>query len=147
MASHPIRIDQAPHSHRRALRRAVELPCEIVSRYVDEPLLYWATELTPYGIWLEAPAPMQVGEQVVVGFQPLVWWHRRELMVFAEVTRVAWHREASMRGMALEFIDITPHEQRALSAWLRGRPPQLPKRRARAQSRRRLPAPGALRAA
>ena len=27
-------------SARRALRRAVELPCELVSSYLDEPLLY-----------------------------------------------------------------------------------------------------------
>lgn len=141
MASRFVEIDHAPKSHRRALRRAVELPCEVVSRYVDEPLLYWATDLTPYGLWLEAPAPMQVGEQVVVCLQPTVWWHRRELMIFSEVTRVAWHRDAGVRGMALEFIDITPHEQRALSQWLRGRPPRLPKRRARAGGGRALPAP------
>ncbi|MEZ4440475.1 MAG: PilZ domain-containing protein [Polyangiaceae bacterium] len=134
-------LDQAPQSHRRALRRAVEIPCGIVSRYVDEPLLYWATDLSPFGLWLEAPAPMQVGEQVVVCFEPMVWWGRRELTIFAEVSRVAWDRERGTRGMGLEFLDITPHEQRALSAWLRGRPPQLPKRRARKRSRRSLPAP------
>jgi hypothetical protein len=138
-----LSIDNAPNSHRRALRRAVELPCEVVSRYVDEPLLYWATDLTPFGVWLEAPAPMQVGEQMVICFQPTVWWNQRELMIFAEVTRVAWNRDTNTRGMAIEFIDITPHEQRALTAWLRGRPPRLPQRRQRASSRRRLPAPRA----
>ena len=122
------------------MRRAVELPCELVSSYVDVPLLYWATDLTPYGLWLETPMPMQLGEQVVVCFKPHVWWSSRELMLFAEVTRVSSCRGQD-RGMGLEFLDISAHERRALEVWLRRRPPPLPKRRARAQSQRKLPQP------
>ena len=132
---------------RRALRRAVNLPCELVSKYVEEPLLYWASDLTPHGIWLETPAPMELGEQVVLCFQPTVWWHSRSLSLFAEVSRVLWSRAPSERGMALSFLDISQHEKRALSAWLRRRPPPLPKRRARSSSGRLLPMPNFLRAA
>ena len=53
-------------AHRRALRRAVDMPCEVISNYVDEPLLYWATDLSPYGLWLDTPFPMAGREQVVV---------------------------------------------------------------------------------
>jgi len=48
--------------------------------------------------------------------------------------------------MGLEFLDITEHEQRTLSAWLHRRPPPLPKRRAR-RGVAWLPEPRAIRAA
>jgi len=132
-------------SIRRALRRAVDIPCEIVSKFVDEPLLYWATDLSPYGIWIETPIPMRTGEMLVLCFQPPVWWSGRELRVFAEVSRVCTSRRracAGLSGMGLEFRDIPPHELRALGAWLRGRPPPLPKRRARENAMgRALPVP------
>ncbi len=128
-------MDLSASPKRRALRRAVELPCDLVSRYLDEPLLYWATDLSPFGLWLETPVPMQLGEQVVLSFQPAVWWPSREITVFAEVVRVTNGRRASARpartGMGLEFLDLDFNEQRALSAWLRGRPPPLPRRRKR----------------
>lgn len=126
--------------HRRALRRAVDMPCEVISNYVDEPLLYWATDLSPYGLWLDTPFPMAAGEQVVVSFSPPVWWPGRELILFAEVIRSKAARGDT--GMGMVFLDITAHEQRALSAWLRGRPPPLPRRRARSRSSvRPLPVP------
>jgi hypothetical protein len=134
-------------SYRRALRRAVQLPCELVSDHVDDPLLYWATDLTPYGIWLETRFPMALGEQVVLCFSPGIWWEARDLMLFAEVTRVTHQRGVEERGMGLEFLDITSHEQRALTAWLRNRPPPLPKRRARSSQTRGLPVPQCLIAA
>jgi hypothetical protein len=125
-------------SARRALRRAVELPCELVSSYLDEPLLYWATDLTPHGMWLDTSFPMLAGEVVAVCFEPAIWWSRRPLCVFAEVIRSTRGRTA---GMALSFLDMTPHEQRALNGWLRGRPPPLPRRRPRTATRRMLPIP------
>ncbi|MBW2528571.1 MAG: PilZ domain-containing protein [Deltaproteobacteria bacterium] len=131
---------------RRSLRRAVDLPCQLVSKFVDEPLLYWATDLSPEGVWIETPIPMRTGEVVVLCFQPAIWWPGRELRVFAEVARVNTvrrRRGASVAGMGLEFLDLSVHEQRALGAWLRGRPPPLPKRRPLPKSSRRaLPAPG-----
>lgn len=126
---------------RRALRRAVELPVELISEHVDQPLLYWATDLTPQGMWLDTSFPMQLGETVVVCFRPAVWWQARELMVFAQVSRSVWGRSSSEVGMGLEFLDISEHEQRALSAWLHRRPPPLPKRRARPQGPAWLPQP------
>ena len=125
---------QPPDSqHRRAMRRAVDIPCELVSRHVDSPLLYWATDLTPYGMWVETPIPMQIGEVVVVCFRPPVWWPGRELMVFSEVTRVANQARGrhGPRGMGVEFLDLPAHERRTLVSWLRRRPPPLPLRRAR----------------
>ena len=121
---------------RRALRRAVDIPIALVTRHIDEPLLYWATDLSPYGMWVETPFPMQLGESLVVCFRPGVCWPSRELQVFASVERASWasgKKQAS--GMGLNFDDITAHEQRALRGWLRWRPPPLPKRRGRTNAR------------
>lgn len=125
-------------SSRRSLRRAVQIPCELVSSYLDEPLLYWATDLTPHGMWLDTHFPMVVGEIVVVCFEPAIWWWQRPLGIFAEVVRATRGNDS---GMGLTFLDITLHEQRALQAWLRGRPPPLPRRRPRTPLRRQLPIP------
>ncbi len=130
---------------RRALRRAVDIPCELISRYVDQPLLYWATDLSPFGIWVETTTPMQMGEIVVLSFEPPAGWRNRGLTVFAEVTRVNANRRrhsAADTGMGLEFCDLTCHEHRALQGWLRGRPPPLPRRKRRnAEFERALPPP------
>ena len=120
-------------SGRKKVRRAVELPCDVVSRHVDEPLLYWATDLSSDGIWLQTPFPMRPGDEVVVCVRPTVWWSTRELILFAEVVRshCTGGSAPDADGMGLRFMDITNHEQRALDSWLRGRPPRLPRRRRR----------------
>jgi hypothetical protein len=133
-----MRESQVEAMRRRALRRAVEIPCEVVSRYVDQPLLYWATDLTPQGMWLDTNFPMERGEELVVCFKPAVWWPGRELMFFSEVVRSA---QGGSTGMGLRFLDIDVHEARALKAWLRFRPPPLPKRRPRSKKERLLPLP------
>ena len=138
-----LESNAAPPSARRALRRAVEIPCEIISSSVDQPLLHWATDLSPFGMWVETSFPMKAGEVVVVSFQPPVWWPAREITVFARITRVAdsGPPPAAGRGMGLELLDLTCHERRALQSWLRGRPPHLPRRRARTFGGHRLPSP------
>ncbi|MCC6522262.1 MAG: hypothetical protein IT373_06345 [Polyangiaceae bacterium] len=117
---------------RRAPRRNVELACELVTDDVDEPLLRWATDLSPFGLWLEAAEPLGPGETVVVCLEPPVCWPRgRELVVFAGVTRAGWGRRVADRGasgMGLDFIDLSPHEERVLRSWLGWRPTQ-PRRR------------------
>jgi len=131
-------------SGRRKMRRAVEIPCDIVTKHIDRPLIYWATNLSSDGIWLETRAPMHAGERVVVCIKPAIWWHARELMLFAEVVRSSSvvARSEHECGMGLVFTDITQHEQRALDGWLRGRPPRLPRRRRRtAFLQGELPAP------
>ena len=129
---------------RKKVRRAVDLPCDVVSRHVDQPLLYWATDLTSDGIWLQTPFPMRPGDEVVVCIHPAVWWPSRELILFAEVVRSHCAGDTGLQGdgMGLRFTDITGHEQRALDSWLRGRPPRLPRRRQRqAHGRLHLPEP------
>lgn len=136
-----MKIETSDIRQRRALRRAVDIPIQLVTRHVDEPLIYWATDLSPFGMWIETPFPMQLHDSMVVCFKPGVCWSSRALHIFASVERVS--RAAGVSGdsgMGLSFDDITAHEQRALSGWLRWRPPPLPKRRCRSRGRR-LPQP------
>ncbi len=126
------KIQLDPSVSRRALRRAVKQPCELVSQHHDEPVAYQAVDLSPFGVWLETDDPLQLGEVVVACFRPPGDWHLRELMVFSEVTRVVSSRGGQQRsggGMGLEFRDLTIQEFACLAWWLRNRPPPLPKRR------------------
>ncbi|MBI4704225.1 MAG: PilZ domain-containing protein [Deltaproteobacteria bacterium] len=132
---------------RRAVRRAVDLPCELITRYVDEPLLCWATDLSPLGAWIETPGPLWPGEVVVLSLRPIVRWPHREITVFAHVVRIAVSGRGERRdepGMGLEFRDLNRYEFGALQGWLRHRPPPLPRRRRRLVADHRLPPPRGL---
>ncbi|MCA9624960.1 MAG: PilZ domain-containing protein [Myxococcales bacterium] len=117
---------------RRAIRRAVGFDCELVSARVDQPLGYRVTDLSTHGLWIQTPDPVRAGEEVVVCFEPGEGWCWGELMVFAEVARVATSRERSAElgsGMGLEFLDLTRAEQGALAMWLAARRSPVPRRR------------------
>jgi hypothetical protein len=117
---------------RRSPRHTVELACEVVTRDVDEPLLLWATDLSPEGVWLETGQPIvDCGSELVVCLRPLVWWQARELIVFGEVARVSQGRRDQDvgGGVGVAFMDLTAGERFALRAWLRPRPERRPSRR------------------
>lgn len=123
---------------RRALRRAVHVECDVVSRWWDEPVPHLATDLSPQGIWLESALPLELGDEVVLAFRPPRWPKGCEVMVFGAVRRVDLRRRASdprRAGMGIEFLDLAVGDEGELTASLRGLPPPLPRRR-RARSRR-----------
>ena len=136
-------MHQVPEGSRRGIRRRVQLDCEVVSPREDEPLRFAMTDLSPFGMWLQTADPVRAGEQVVVCFEPrdveppadetaLPAWGLGELMVFAEVARVATSRRRVNEpgvGMGLEFLDLTGEEQEALDRWLRPRRAPVPRRR------------------
>lgn len=108
---------------RRGVRHEVELPCELITSQCDEPLLFWATDLSRVGIWLEAQEPLDRGNDVVLCFRPLAGWDADEVQVFAQVQRIQRrHQRASTLGMALEFGDLSELEAAALNRWLAPRP-------------------------
>lgn len=139
-----------PAGARRGIRRRVRMECELVSAREDDPLRFPITDLSPYGMWLQTPDPVRAGEQVVVCFEPhdsepsgQEPWRQGELMVFAEVARVATSRRRVNEpgvGMGLEFLDLTPDEHRALDRWLAPRKSPVPRRR-RPTPRYAVPAP------
>ena len=118
------------HYARRARRRAVDIPCELISREWDEPVLHRVTDISPYGVWVKTSFPRPVGERVVVSF---VGPHGRELTLFGQVARRLKSRVGgrTRRGMGLEFVDITRGQRIALHWALREMPDQSKARVAR----------------
>jgi len=110
----------------------VAVSCELVSPRADEPLSYDATDLSPHGMWIQTADPVRAGETVVVCFEPVQRWSGGQLMVFAEVARVSTSRRCESQpgvGMGLEFLDLTPREERLITNWLRDKRSPVPRRR------------------
>lgn len=117
---------------RRALRRAVDVPCEIITFDVEQPMVGRTRNLSPRGMWLETSHPFAVGEEVVVSFRPPHWHEELELTVFGEVARVQMERGRGGRpatGLGIEFIGLSTAEQDALERCLHGTPPPAPPHR------------------
>lgn len=113
---------------RRALRRAVHVECDVVSRWWDEPVPLLATDLSPFGVWLQSPFPLEVDEEMVLELRP-PRWQGADLQVFGAVRRVELRRRASdprASGMGVEFLDLREEEAAELARALRGLPPPLP---------------------
>jgi hypothetical protein len=114
---------------RRGLRRAVALECEAWSEAWDEPAPLCATELSPYGAWLETSYPLELGDWLVlsVRLRPKA----KELFVEGRVRRVELRRRITDKrraGMGVEFVDLAPTLRLVLDDVLRGTPPPLPER-------------------
>ena len=130
---------------RQSSRHRVELPCEVVTSASDTLLLMWATDMSASGLWLEAERPLELGEPLVICFQPGIWWHAKEIQVFAEVNRISRGKRGpgDRRGMGLSFLDLTQSERWQLRCWLRPRPEPRAHRRS-LESERRFQVPNAV---
>ncbi len=114
---------------RRANRKLVDLPCELVIDNWDAPIGHSIMDASPFGAWVRSSFPGKLGDIVVCCFQPEGWGKRRELILFAEVKRILTPSERfPRRGMGLEFLDITLSEQMALQRCLNPYPSRGPKR-------------------
>jgi hypothetical protein len=115
---------------RRAMRRVVDLPCQVVSSRAESPIDYNASDLSLDGMWLGTSEPLRTGETVVVCFDPpdarrlRTGWMSNEILVFARVVRVQTHAPrpgspaTAAAGMALELLDLCAAERRRLGQWL-----------------------------
>jgi hypothetical protein len=117
---------------RRSIRRAIRLSVEVVSERCEAPMRYVATDLSPVGMWMQTADPLRAGATCVVCFSPDGSWSGGELMIFAEVARVATSRrrlnEPGM-GMGVEFTDLEDDQRAMLAAWLATRRAPIPRRR------------------
>jgi len=121
-----------PPETRRAVRRGVDLDCDVIFGERDEPVPCRAIDLSPYGLWLETTILAEPGEHVVICFRPPNWPSMWNLTVFGEVARISKGRrkgDQGHTGMGIEFCDLTEAEHAALADCLRGLPPPLPRRR------------------
>jgi hypothetical protein len=111
------------HYARRAQRRAVEVPCEVVRATWDEPARHRMTDLSPYGGWIATALPLPIGEELVMCFLP-DGYCGREIQVFARVTRRVAHSDRRFAprarcGMGVAFLDLEDRERFELRRWLR----------------------------
>ncbi len=116
----PLDVSQRPSDTRRALRRAARVSCEIVSHYGDEPEIRLASDVSPFGMWIETPMPFHPGAEIVVAFRP-PRGEGREVLVFATVTRIVSGRKRSDRGplgMGVEFSDLGTRDRDEMTRWL-----------------------------
>jgi hypothetical protein len=125
-------MNESPHERtnvRRALRRAVDLPCEILTLDADEPLIGRATNLSPLGVWVEVAQSFVEGEEVVLTFRPPQCADGTELTLYGEVARVQtlWpHWDSPATGLGIEFVGLSPAEFQKLERCLHGLPPPFP---------------------
>jgi hypothetical protein len=122
-----VPIVEVDADDRRSLRRALPVPCDVVSHYWEHPVAHEATDLSLDGMWIDTLCPLHRGAEVVVSFLP-PRWSGGQLMVFARVARVNTGRRRRDRGrvgMGLEFADLTLSERVALQSSLCGVPPRL----------------------
>ncbi|MEM9187865.1 MAG: PilZ domain-containing protein [Myxococcota bacterium] len=111
---------------RRALRRAVHLECDLLSEVWDAPATHLATNLSPYGIWVDATFPLDIGDPVVLAFAPPNT--DVELLIDGTVRRAELRRRARdprPSGMGIEFGYLSPADAELLQQSLRGLPPPL----------------------
>jgi hypothetical protein len=111
------------------MRRAVDLPCEVVFPDQDEPVRCRARDLSASGVWLETSVLAKPGERVVICFRPPNWPIIWNLTVFGKVARASKARpqtERSTHGLAIEFTDLTDVERSAIAQGLKGLPPPEP---------------------
>ena len=116
--SSPDYRSEAGHT-RRAERMPIELACEVVSHYWDEPLAHKASDVSAYGMWIDTVFPLHPGAEVVVAFRSSD--SEEETMLFARVARVRTGRKRSDRGslgMALEFGDMSEQQRARLESSL-----------------------------
>jgi hypothetical protein len=98
----------------------VTIECRVLSDAWDEPMELAVCDLSPFGMWLECPFPLHLGDEVVAHLYPP---GERAIVAHAIVVRSSL--AAGVGGMALEFIELSPGGFEILSAFLAGRPPRI----------------------
>ena len=122
----PYAVIEIDPDARRALRRALDLSCELMSVYWEEPVAHRASDVSPYGMWIDTLFPLHRGAELVVAFA--VPRSGEQLVTLARVSRTTSH--APRTGMGLEFIEMSDAERVFLERNLRGIPPRLLRRAA-----------------
>lgn len=122
-------LELIPQSRaRRAARRAVELPCEVVAEPDFRLLGNRALDLSTGGLLLQSEEEASPGDGVVLSFRAP--GKRRWIDALGKVTRVAQGRRRTDRARCLgvRFDAMDPESWALLEACLWGRPPPVPAR-------------------
>ena len=114
------------YHRRRALRRGVEVDCQVVAERDFRLLGSQTMDLSPEGMLLRSDAEVTLGEEVYVALKPpgSGWW----IDAVARVARIVAGRRTGDRGrgIGLEFVSMDPVDRAMLRGRLLGYPPPLP---------------------
>ncbi len=111
----------AKREARRAVRRLVDLECEVYSELWGEAIAHRVTDVCEDGLWIQTDLLLEVGSHVTMTFFPPDW--EEPLYVAGRVQRVEFRRrlgDGSAVGMGIAFEAIRRDERRRLTQSMRG---------------------------
>lgn len=114
--------------HKRfEMRRSTDIPVEIVTAMGDEPIMLYASDLSPGGLFLKSDLLFDSGLPVICSFKL-----RADHFIYGKVARANPMRRKTDRGrpgFGVEFMYTTPITRLRIREALRGLPPPVPSRR------------------
>ncbi len=111
----------AKREARRAVRRLVDLECEVYSELWGEAIAHRASDVSEDGLWIQTDLLLEIGSRVTLTFYPPDW--EEPLYVAGCVQRVELQRrpgEGSAVGMGIAFEALRGDERRRLTQSMRG---------------------------
>lgn len=113
----------AKREARRAVRRLVDVQCEVYSEIWGEAIPHRVTDVSEDGLWIQTDLLLEPGSHVTLTFYPPDW--EEPLYVAGRVERVELQRrpgEGSAVGMGVAFEALRRDERRRLTLSIRGLP-------------------------
>lgn len=110
----------AKREARRAVRRLVDLECEVYSDLWGEAIPHRAVEVSENGLWIQTELLLEVGSEVTLTFCPPDW--EDPLYVAGRVRRVELRSRAgdtNAVGMGIAFESLRNDERRRLTHSMR----------------------------
>lgn len=110
---------------RAAIRRTVDLECEVYAELWGEPIAHRVTDVSENGLWIQADLLLELGSEVTLTFFPPEW--DEPLCVAGRVCRVDLRvrpGDGNAVGMGIEFEALRRDERRRLRDSMRCLRPQ-----------------------
>ena len=110
----------AKREARRAVRRLVDLECEVYAEMWGEPIAHRVTDISEEGLWIQTELLLEPGTEVTLAFLPPDW--DEPLYVAGRVRRVELRSrpsDARSVGMGIEFQALRGEERRRLTRSMR----------------------------
>jgi hypothetical protein len=111
----------AKREARRAVRRLVDLECEVYSELWGEAITHRVTDLSEEGLWIQTDLLLEIGSQVTLTFYPPDW--EDPLYVAGRVQRAELQPtpgDGNAVGMGVAFEALRRDERRRLTGSMRG---------------------------
>ena len=105
---------------RRAVRRLVELECEVYCELWGEAIAHRVTDVSEDGLWIRTDLLLEIGSEVTLTFNPPDW--EEPLWVAGRVQRVQFRgrlEQGNTVGMGIGFEALRSDERRRLTYSMR----------------------------